>query len=66
MGPRQPQPALCGVLAPCMPEPKRRWFCLSWGRRFGPLHKQLFDPLKPKAGVARTLVDFDPRRAAFA
>jgi hypothetical protein len=49
-----------------MPEPKRRWFSLSWGRRFGPLHKQLFDPLKPKAGVARTLVDFDPRRAAFA
>jgi len=51
---------------PGIPERKRRWFFLSWGRRFGPLHKQPFDPLEIEAGVARTLVDFDPRRAAFA
>jgi hypothetical protein len=66
MGPRRPQPALCGVLAPYMPELKRRQLCVSWGRRFGPLHKQAFDPLEIEAGVARTLVDFDPRRTAFA
>ena len=29
-------------------------------------HNQSFDPLEPEAGVARTLVEFDPRRAPFA
>jgi len=29
-------------------------------------HNQSFDPLEPEAGVARTLVEFHPRRAPFA
>jgi hypothetical protein len=29
-------------------------------------YNQSFDPLEPEAGVARTLVEFDPRRAPFA
>jgi hypothetical protein len=28
--------------------------------------QQSFDPLEPEAGVARTLVEFDPRRSPFA
>ena len=47
-----------------MPEPRR--FCPSRNHRSSTLHKQSFDPLEPEAGVARTLVDFDPRRASFA
>jgi len=29
-------------------------------------HNQSFDPLEPEAGVARTLVEFDPRLAPYA
>jgi hypothetical protein len=54
---------LCGGLSPYMPEPRR--FRSSRHHRSGTLHKQTFDPLEPEAGVARTLVDFDPRRAPF-
>jgi hypothetical protein len=47
-----------------MPEPRR--FRLSRNHRSGTLHKQSFDPLEPEAGVVRTLVDFDSRRAHLA
>jgi hypothetical protein len=47
-----------------MPEPRR--FCPSRNHRSSTLHKQSFDPVEPEAGVARTLVEFDPRRAHFA
>ena len=37
------------------------------GRRNDPVRgHQSFDLLKPEAGVPRTLVEFDPRRASFA
>jgi hypothetical protein len=39
---------------------------MSRSHRSGTLHKQSFDPLEPEAGVARTLVDFNPWRARFA
>jgi len=44
----------------------REGFAPSRNHRSGTLHKQSFDPLEPEAGVTRTLVDFDPRRAHFA
>ena len=55
---------LCGGPSPYIPEPRR--FRPSRNHRSGMLHKQSFDLLEPEAGIARTLVDFDPRRAPFA
>jgi len=47
-----------------MPEPRR--FRPTRNHRSTALDKQSFDPLESEAGVARTLVDFGPRRAHFA
>ena len=55
---------LCSSLSPYMPEPRR--FRPTRNHRSTALDKQSFDPLESEAGVARTLVDFGPRRAHFA
>src|SRR5215472_8060998 len=50
----------------CANPPEMTRLSPSRKHQSGALHKQSFDPLEPKADLARTLVEFDPRRVPFA